>query len=209
MTWLATIPATPSPTRSPTASPTFDGIAHFVRVAYGWGQSCIWSAHVQLGLLSAPSRIAHGAGASVRRMMRTPAYSRPCLVVRAAELYRFGSWGSNDCPADSARIVDTRACRSAATATGNSWRGNSSSSAYPKGCYNYKNKKYDDGFEYYDFVYYNHDEPSGDISSSRRPLCFAGACLVSGAATLGAYRHPGTPSTTQKYTTGTQSTRSC
>ncbi len=86
--------------------------------------------------------------------------------MRAAAWYQLGSWGSNDCPADSTRIVDINACQTAAAATGKVWRGvYDSDDYYPKGCYDY----YETGGYY--SVYFNNYEPSGSLSDDARPLC--------------------------------------
>jgi hypothetical protein len=97
----------------------------------------------------------------------------------------FGSWGSNDCPAHSTRIVDSSACQSAAAAVGLSWHGNDSRDEYPRGCYQFDYDYFDPGgsaIEIY-AVYFNDKEPSGILSSNARPLCYVGA-PVSGTATL-------------------------
>jgi hypothetical protein len=103
---------------------------------------------------------------------------RVCLV-RAAASYRFGSWGSNDCPADSTRIVGISACQSAAAATAKLWGGNNHGDEYPEGCYDY----YSPSARGESKVYFNNNEPSGSLSNGLRPLCFVGA-PVPGTATL-------------------------
>jgi hypothetical protein len=93
--------------------------------------------------------------------------------VHAAAWYRFGSWGSNDCPTNSTRIVDPSACQSAAAATGKSWGGNASvlaSKSCPKGCY--ASYSYVTNFSR---VFFNNNEPNSDIPDYLEPLCFAGA----------------------------------
>jgi hypothetical protein len=94
--------------------------------------------------------------------------------------YMFGSWGSNDCPAHSTRIVDSSACQSAAAAVGLSWHGNVSDDRNPRGCNHFD---FVDQAVDINVVYFNDKEPSGILSSFVRPLCFVGA-PVSGTATL-------------------------
>ncbi len=110
------------------------------------------------------------------------AWCGPCLSSAhgAAAWYQFGSFGSNDCPAHSTRIVDASACQSAAAAVGLSWYGNVSNDDSPKGCYHFD---YLDDAGNVNVVYFNNNEPSGILSSNARPLCYVGA-PVSGTATL-------------------------
>jgi hypothetical protein len=94
----------------------------------------------------------------------------------AAAWYQFGSFGSNDCPAHSTRIVDSSACQSAAAAVGLSCDGNVSRDDYPRGCYHFD-------CDELSAVYLNDKEPSGILSPVTRPLCYVGA-PGSGTATL-------------------------
>ncbi len=124
------------------------------------------------------------AGVSMTWLDAMPATLSPTRSPTAppafSDWYMFGSWGSNDCPAHSTRIIDSSACQSAAAAVELSWRGIDSRDDYPRGCYNFD---YGDGGDHLSAVYFNNNEPSGILSSNTRPLCYVGA-PGSGTATL-------------------------
>jgi hypothetical protein len=54
---------------------------------------------------------------------------------RCAGAYVYGSFISNQCPANSFRILDEVACRTAAIVTAQRWGGTENNPAKPRGCY--------------------------------------------------------------------------
>ncbi len=77
----------------------------------------------------------------------------------------YGIVNSNECPANSARIVDEEDCKRAAAAAGKAYAGSVRSDDYPKGCY-YKATS--------DHVRFN-KHLFGGVSSIRQLLCAAPA----------------------------------
>ena len=77
--------------------------------------------------------------------LRAPAWHmrHVCAVVCCPEptwsvcvgRYAFGAVGSNECPANFLRVQAEGACRAAAAAAGQAYRGSETDAGYPRGCY--------------------------------------------------------------------------